>query len=97
MKTHICKPIDYCLCSPIAFEPSERCPIHVGGFVTWPPKCATCGRFVKQNEKILPRAAQSRDNSGASDGNRLGGKDGRGDERHIDRAAMSHKDGENYG
>lgn len=45
MKDHVCKEIDYCICSPSADEPNEYCPIHGHGI--FPPRCEICGRFVK--------------------------------------------------
>jgi hypothetical protein len=44
-KKHICKPLDpYCVCSIVALEPDEQCPIHG---VEYPKRCK-CGRFVKR-------------------------------------------------
>lgn len=45
MKDHVCKEIDYCICSPLADEINEYCPIHGHGI--FPPRCKICGRFVK--------------------------------------------------
>jgi hypothetical protein len=44
MANHICKEADYCICSSVALEPDERCPIHG---IPWPPKCGECGKFMK--------------------------------------------------
>lgn len=44
IKEHICKRIDYCICSSIADEPNENCPIH--GHGEFPPRCIICGRFT---------------------------------------------------
>lgn len=42
---HVCREMDWCCCSVSALEPSEECPIHTGTG-PWPPRCATCGRFM---------------------------------------------------
>lgn len=42
---HICKALDYCVCSVIALEPHEDCPIH--GYPLG-NRCNDCGRFMKQ-------------------------------------------------
>ncbi len=46
---HVCAPFRYCVCSIVADEPNEDCPIH--GSEPW-PRCR-CGRFV-------PRAAKEK-------------------------------------
>ena len=47
MPFHICKPLDYCICSSSALEPEDYCPIHGGCLKTYPPQCIVCGRFLK--------------------------------------------------
>lgn len=45
-KKHICKELTYCICSSLALEPDENCPIH--GYVI-KSRCR-CGRFVKEEK-----------------------------------------------
>lgn len=42
---HVCKEKIYCNCSTNSLEPNENCIVHSGG--PWPPRCTTCGRFLK--------------------------------------------------
>lgn len=48
MKNHICKEDRSCICSILADEPDEECPVHGGCFVR--PTCEICGRFMKWTE-----------------------------------------------
>lgn len=43
---HVCKPLEYCMCSINALEPDENCSIHG---IDLHPRCV-CGRFVKSNK-----------------------------------------------
>jgi hypothetical protein len=42
---HTCKRNKSCTCEMWMYEPSDDCPIHMGG--EWPPRCVICGRFMK--------------------------------------------------
>jgi len=42
---HICAEATTCCCSRSALEPDESCPVHGH---PWPPRCETCGRFVRR-------------------------------------------------
>jgi hypothetical protein len=53
MEKHICKRIDYCICSILADEPNEDCYIH--GHGKFPLRCQ-CGKFVKWEKFDLRRA-----------------------------------------
>lgn len=46
---HTCMAADVCICGTVALEPHPRCPEH-GDSRAWPPRCATCGRFISQLE-----------------------------------------------
>jgi hypothetical protein len=46
MAEHICAQKKYCICSIGALEPDDNCPLH--GHANNPPKCDTCGRFIKR-------------------------------------------------
>ena len=46
---HVCKESRACVCCLSATEPDEGCPVHGGG--DWPPRCAVCGRFMKQKQE----------------------------------------------
>lgn len=54
MKQHECKESETCTCYALASEPSENCPVH--GCGDWPPRCETCGRFIKRNEYVYNTA-----------------------------------------
>ena len=43
--THICKELDYCICSSQALEPEDFCPKH--GMREYPSRCVICGRFIR--------------------------------------------------
>lgn len=43
MTPHECREVWGCMCT--ALWVGEDCPIHGAG--EWPPRCGTCGRFVK--------------------------------------------------
>jgi hypothetical protein len=45
MKNHNCKEEDLCICSTVALEPKENCPVHGAG--EYPPRCKTCGKYIK--------------------------------------------------
>ena len=50
MKKHKCiMSPSTCVCSVTADEPDDQCPVH--GLGEYPPRCATCGRFMR----IYPR------------------------------------------
>lgn len=42
---HVCAESRTCQCYLAADAPNEDCPVH--GFGVWPPKCVTCGRFLR--------------------------------------------------
>lgn len=42
---HICAEGHTCVCSQLADTPDETCPVHGAGI--WPPRCESCGRFLK--------------------------------------------------
>lgn len=44
MSAHICEEGKGCVCSLQALEPDEDCPVHGPG--PWPPRCASCGKFM---------------------------------------------------
>lgn len=48
MVLHTCKEAEYCICSTLALEPNENCPLHGHPY---PPRCATCGRFIHRKEQ----------------------------------------------
>lgn len=50
MKEHTCKELDFCICSQLADEPSEDCPIHGHGLL--PPRCMICGRFMSWKNDV---------------------------------------------
>src|SRR5580692_5757933 len=45
MTTHQCKRRKTCCCSLTDLEPAHDCPVHGEG--EWPPRCETCGLFLK--------------------------------------------------
>lgn len=45
MKKHKCRESKACTCYLLASDPNEDCPAHSGR--QWPPRCETCGRFIK--------------------------------------------------
>jgi hypothetical protein len=49
-KQHTCRQSRTCICSATALEPDEQCPIHG---VDHPPRCETCGRYVKAKSRII--------------------------------------------
>lgn len=66
MKDHVCKEATHCMCSLLADEPDEDCPMH--GF-PYPPRCAECGRFLKRKEytyDIQAGQTQGRENQQVS-------------------------------
>lgn len=46
---HVCKEDKTCMCSILALEPDEDCPVHAQG--PWPPRCGQCGRFLSWDER----------------------------------------------
>ena len=50
MKDHVCEENKECICFGWKNEPDERCPQHGAG--SWPPRCDTCGRFMKWPERM---------------------------------------------
>jgi hypothetical protein len=48
MKKHRCREGRTCVCSIVALEPEEDCPIHGSG--PWPPRCKICGRFIRRRK-----------------------------------------------
>ena len=46
-KKHKCEPMKYCICSSLASEPDESCPIHG---CCWEKRCS-CGRYVKSKNQ----------------------------------------------
>ena len=46
---HTCSKNRACTCSCQALEPSEDCPIHG---CPWPPRCQTCGRFIRHENSL---------------------------------------------
>lgn len=49
MQNHKCKEVDYCICSPLNYDPDDYCPIHGG--CKKQPRCIICGRFITKKEK----------------------------------------------
>jgi hypothetical protein len=45
-KSHVCKESHDCCCSISSLDPDEKCPVHGGG--EWPPRCQSCGKFMKK-------------------------------------------------
>lgn len=43
---HECKEATGCCCSIGGLEPNDDCPVH--GCGEWPPRCQTCGKFIKR-------------------------------------------------
>ena len=43
---HVCRESTTCTCYQLALEPDEECPVH--GWGEYPPRCGTCGRFLKR-------------------------------------------------
>ena len=50
MKPHKCEIGHYCMCSIVALEPDNSCPIHGFGWYDT-PRCIHCGRFMKKEKK----------------------------------------------
>ena len=48
-KSHICKESKTCVCYLLGLEPNENCPAH--GLGEWPPRCGTCGRYLKHERR----------------------------------------------
>lgn len=52
---HVCAMSRTCECSIDGLEPKESCPVH--GHGSYPPRCGTCGKFIKWESAAMKEAS----------------------------------------